>query len=267
MLTFVGLGLFDEKDITLKGLQAVRSADIVFLEAYTSCLMGTNIEKMEKLYGQKINILNREDVEVHPDWLKEACDKNVVFMTGGDTMASTTHIDLRLRAAGMGIKTEIIHGPSITSAVYGLSGLQNYRFGKSVSIPFPYTSNRGVRVVTETPYDTIASNKRSGLHTLVFLDIDSQKGYMTASEGLGLLMEVENKRQESIMDDTIAVGIARAGSHRPTVYADYASNFKNFNLGDPLHILIITGKLHFVEACALVTFAGAPPEIMEQFSK
>lgn len=274
MLIFVGLGLFDEKDVTLKGLEAIKNADIVYLEAYTSRLTGTDIKVMEKLYERKINVLFREDVEINTDWLSDALDKNVVFMTGGDTMTSTTHIDLRLRAAEMGIETKLIHGPSIISAVYGLSGLQNYKFGKSASIPFPYTSSRGVRVVTETPYDTILLNKKSGLHTLVFLDIDPEKGYMTAKDGLKLLMEVENKKSaenaedagtfENIVGNSIAIGIARAGSEKPCVYADFARNFEKFELGGPLQILVIAGELHLEEAKALVTFANAPVEILDE---
>lgn len=38
MLYFVGLGLGDEKDITVKGLEAVKSCDFIFLEGYTSIL-------------------------------------------------------------------------------------------------------------------------------------------------------------------------------------------------------------------------------------
>lgn len=38
MLYFVGLGLGDAKDITVKGLEIVKKADYVFLEAYTSIL-------------------------------------------------------------------------------------------------------------------------------------------------------------------------------------------------------------------------------------
>ena len=79
MLTFIGLGLFDEYDISLKGLEAVREADLVYAEFYTSCLMGTNLEKMEKLYGKKVFLLSREDVEQNPDWLIEAKDKNICF--------------------------------------------------------------------------------------------------------------------------------------------------------------------------------------------
>ena len=38
MLYLVGLGLGDAKDITVKGLEIVKRADYVFLEAYTSIL-------------------------------------------------------------------------------------------------------------------------------------------------------------------------------------------------------------------------------------
>lgn len=39
MLYVIGLGLSDEKDITVKGLEAVQSCERVYLEAYTSILM------------------------------------------------------------------------------------------------------------------------------------------------------------------------------------------------------------------------------------
>jgi hypothetical protein len=39
MFYFVGLGLSDEKDITVKGLEIVKRAERVYLEAYTAILM------------------------------------------------------------------------------------------------------------------------------------------------------------------------------------------------------------------------------------
>lgn len=39
MLYVIGLGLSDERDITVKGLDAVRSCERIYLEAYTSILM------------------------------------------------------------------------------------------------------------------------------------------------------------------------------------------------------------------------------------
>ncbi|MCX9010637.1 MAG: diphthine synthase [Candidatus Methanoperedens sp.] len=262
MLTFIGLGLYDEKDITVKGLEAVRRADLVFAEFYTSHPVGTTVEKMEEFYGKAITVLTREDVEQNPSWLSQAKEKNVVFLAGGDAMVATTHIDLRLRAADIGIDTAIIHAPSISSAVAGLCGLQNYRFGKSTTIPFPYT-RRGKTIVSEAPYDTIKMNKRNDLHTLVFLDINSERGFMQIREAVQILLEMEERRGEGVLVDALAVGVARAGSDSPSVHADYLGKLKDYDFGSPLHTLVIPASLHFIEAEALVKLCGAPSGIME----
>ena len=46
MLYLVGLGLGDIKDITVKGLEVVRKAKFVFLEAYTSILCSGGTEAL-----------------------------------------------------------------------------------------------------------------------------------------------------------------------------------------------------------------------------
>ncbi len=260
MLTFIGLGLYDEKDITVKGLEAVRNADMVYAEFYTSQLAGTTLEKIENLYGKKVIELTREDVEQKTEWLHNAKEKNVVFLSGGDAMVATTHIDLRLRAKDMGINTAIIHAPSISSAVCGLSGLQNYRFGKSTTIPYPYVRG-GKTIVSEAPYDTIRMNKKNDLHTLVFLDISTQ-GFMDIAKAVSLLSEAEARRGEGVLVNTLAVGIARAGSESPVVHADYLEKLRDYDFGAPLHVLVIPASLHFIEAEALVKLCGAPPEII-----
>ena len=248
MLTFIGLGLYDEKDISLKGLEAIREADVVYAEFYTSRLMGSSIERLVALYEKKVIVLSREDVEQRPkdSVLNDALDKNVVFLTGGDAMVATTHVDLRLRAKKLGIETGLVHGASIQSAVCGLTGLQNYRFGKSATIAFPYKDT-----VSETPYDTLLMNKKNGLHTLLFLDIDKDKGYMTVNRGLELLLKVEAKRRESAVAGALCVGIARAGSPAPCVKAGRVEELAAFDFGGPLHIMVMPAELHFLEAEAL----------------
>ncbi len=262
VLTFIGLGLYDEKDITVKGLEAAKKADAVFAEFYTSHLMGTTVEKLEEFFGRKITVLSREEVEQTPAWLTEGKEKNIVFLTGGDAMVATTHIDLRLRAHDLGIDTMIIHAPSISSAVSGLSGLQNYRFGKSTTIPFPYT-RRNTRVISEAPYDVIRMNKKNNLHTLVFLDIDREKGFMDIKTAISVLLELEERLGEGVLSNCLGVGIARAGSDSPTVHADYLPALKEFDFGGLLHVLIIPAQLHFIEAEALVKLCGAPPDILK----
>ena len=253
MLTFIGLGLYDQKDISLKGLEAIKEADVVYAEFYTSRLMGATLEDMQELYGKPVKVLLREDVEQHPKdtVLADAVDKKVVFLTGGDAMVATTHVDLRLRAKKMGIETRLVHGASIQSAVCGLTGLQNYRFGKSATIAFPYKD-----IISETPYDTISMNKKNGLHTLLFLDIDREKGYMTVNRGIELLLKTEERRKEGAVAGALCVGIARAGSPTPCVRAGRIEELQAFDFGGPLHIMVMPADLHFLEEEALQDLAG-----------
>lgn len=45
MFYIIGLGLGDERDITLKGLDAIRSSTRIYLEAYTS-ILGVSLENL-----------------------------------------------------------------------------------------------------------------------------------------------------------------------------------------------------------------------------
>ena len=53
MLYLVGLGLTDETDITVKGLDVVKKAERVYLEAYTSILL-VDKEKLVSLPGSLV---------------------------------------------------------------------------------------------------------------------------------------------------------------------------------------------------------------------
>jgi len=249
MLTFVGLGLYDLGDISIKGLECVRMADAVYLESYTSRLMGTDVPQMEAFFGKEIRVLAREDVEQDPrEIIERAAEGRVAFLTGGDPMVSTTHADLRMRAAAAGVATSIIHASSISSAVCGLSGLQNYRFGKSCSVPFPAKG-----WFPTAPVETVAANLALNLHTLVYLDIQKDR-YMRIPEAVALIEEMAEKR--GIEPPALYVGIARAGSEDPVVAAGSGARLKATDFGPPLHVLVVPAKLHPMEREYLETFAG-----------
>lgn len=250
MLTFVGLGLYDEKDVTLKGLEAIRDADVVYAEFYTAPLGGKTVERMEMVYGKRISVLERGDIEENAEEtiLKIAKNQKVVLLSGGDAMIATTHVDLRLRAIDMAIDTRIIHAPSISSAVAGLCGLQSYKFGKSATVAPPYKG-----LISEVPYDTVIANKERGLHTLLYLDIS-----MRIKDALKLLEAVEGKRKGEVLKESVIVGIARAGSDMPVVKADYLGALKSYEFGELPHVIVVPGDLHFLEKEALIMIAQAP---------
>jgi len=262
-LIFVGLGLCDEKDISLRGFEEIKEADAVFAELYTSLMLGLSVRRLGKLVGKKVSIVSRRVLEEEEGGaiLRQAKRGKTILLVPGDPLIATTHVDLRIRAQGQGIKTRIIHGASIISAVVGLSGLQNYKYGRSVTIPFPENG-----FISETPYRVIGENRKMSLHTLCFLDIRAdEKRYMTVKDGLETLLAMEKrKRSQVITKETLVVGIARAGSKTPIVKAGYVENVINYDFGSPPHTLIFPGKLHFMEAEALITLAGAPEEVRER---
>src|SRR5712664_495231 len=97
-LVFIGLGLDDERGITLRGLDEARAADLVFAEFYTSTLPGASIGAVEKLLERQIRRLSRQEVEDGQVLLAAAASGTVAFLVPGDPMSATTHVDLRIRA-------------------------------------------------------------------------------------------------------------------------------------------------------------------------
>lgn len=76
MLYFIGLGLGDAKDITVKGLEVVKSAKKVFLEHYTS-ILSCGKKDLEEFYGRNIILADRDLVESGADKILE--DAKVCF--------------------------------------------------------------------------------------------------------------------------------------------------------------------------------------------
>lgn len=258
MLIFVGLGLGRE-DISLDGLRETREVDFVYAELYTSAMPGLDLQGLERLIGKPVHVVDRETVEQHPDDILSAAKVGkVAFLVPGDPMVATTHVDLRLRAARAGIQTKIVHAASIGSAAAGLAGLQSYKFGRSATVPFPDNPS-------QAPYEVLAKNREQGLHTLLLLDIRAeQKRMMAANEAIEIMLGLDAKlRKTAFTPSTLAVVVARAGSDDAVVRADRADRLRKLDFGPPPHVLIVPGKLHFVEAEALKVFAGAPEDVVQ----
>jgi len=273
-LCFVGLGLYDEKDISVKGLERVRSADRVFLESYTAVLMGTTHEKLEAFYGRAVESLGRAEVEdgsvildaargereeqAGEESVGEGCPggKDVVLLVVGDALTATTHDSLRMDAQCSGIEVEVIHGASITSAV-SLLGLQNYRFGRTTTLVFPEKN-----YFPTSPYEIIRSNLEAGLHTLVLLDIRAdEERFMSIHDALDVLWLMEEKMSAEgkgglVSENLPICAVCRAGSPAPFLWSGTAGEARNVDFGPPLHTIVIPAKLNFAEKEFLEAFAS-----------
>jgi len=244
-LYFIGLGLSDEKDITVKGLETVKKCDIIYLEHYTS-LLSCSIKDLEKFYGKKIISADRNKTESdNNEIIENARTKEVAFLVIGDSMSATTHIDLMMRAKKEGIKCEVIHNASIMTAI-GITGLQLYKFGKTTSIPM---DNKNV----QTPYNVLKENLSLGMHTLFLFDLNpAENKFMSANDAIKYLLRVESEKKEKLFTEkTLCIGCARIGSKNQIIKAGTAKELLSFDFGKPVHCLIVPGKMHFMEEEAL----------------
>lgn len=126
MLYLIGLGLGDERDITVKGLEIVKrcvvsffcsfahpaevdwlmkqsgcrcnSCDKVFLEAYTSVL-GVDRNRLEAFYGREVLEADRDLVEQGADAiLQPAKTSDVAFLVVGDVFGYVCFVLVRFHA-------------------------------------------------------------------------------------------------------------------------------------------------------------------------
>ena len=83
-LYLIGLGLWDKKDISVRGLEAVKKCSKLFLESYTS-KMGCTIEDLSEYYGKTVTPAPRELVEKNSDTiLSDAKESDVALLVMGD---------------------------------------------------------------------------------------------------------------------------------------------------------------------------------------
>ena len=249
MLILAGLGLFDQKDLTIREIEEAKKADKAFIELYTSKWHGS-LENLKKLIGKKIEILTRKDLEENSDKiLTQAKTQNVIIFVPGDPMIATTHTSLIQQARKLGIKTKIIHNASIVSAI-GETGLHIYKFGPSVTIPFPEKTKGKL---PESVYDVIKMNKARGLHTLCLLDVIDERA-MEPKEAIEILLELENLRKENIIKkDSGIIVFSKAGSDEEKIVFDSIENLRGKSFDVPA-VIIIPGILHFTEREFLSAF-------------
>src|SRR3990172_3396629 len=246
-LVFVGFGLAGSVSLSLEGVVAAKAADKVYLEVYTSPSNDSLRRELEGIIGLEVELIGRETIEDGRRILEESKSLNVVLIAPGDSMVATTHMDLRIRAAAEGIDTGVVHNASILSALFGETGLHAYKFGKTV------TMARSGPTLHTTVYSTVFDNLVHRLHTIVLLEHDYVSGFffdpLSAIKGL---LDTEAELKQGIFDeDTLLIFASRIGRKDQLVVAGRISTLMQKDFGQPPHVLVVPGRLHFTEVDAL----------------
>ena len=204
MLYLIGLGL-DTKDLSLKAVECLKTADSILYEEYTASITSAYIREIEELAGKAPTKIQRSDLEDNvKKTVSAAKERNVVILFPGDPLVATTHHIIIEEAASQGIRTKVIHAPSIFTAAIGESGLDIYKFGPTATIP-----KISERYKPTSFVEVIKKNLSNKQHTLILFDVTPEQGNSINVEDAILTLLQASKG--TLDEDTKAVFMADLG--------------------------------------------------------
>ncbi|MDP7001462.1 MAG: diphthine synthase [Candidatus Poseidoniaceae archaeon] len=165
-LFLIGTGVGSATNMSLAGVKMASHSTHRFLENYTSMLDQSSLDCLVELVGD-ITTLQRNDIENPKMLLDLAKTSTVSLLVIGDPLQATTHVDLLLRCHDEKIPIQVIHATSVTTLVTGGLGLQNYRFGRQVTLAFPHGD-----YLPTSPIELLCESLYLGNHVLVLFDLD-----------------------------------------------------------------------------------------------
>ena len=261
-LYLVGMGLMDENDMTRRAISLAASCGEIFMEAYSARHVDADPKAISKALGRPVKALSRKEMKDGKVILVAAEAGEAALLCGGDPGFSTNHAELVIRAKRQGIEVRWIHAPSLFPAAAALTGLSPYRFGRTVGIV-----PRSGEPLSTKPLERMGKNLMNGYHTLILLEPDMEREppeHLLIPRALKIIGEMEEKEGlEMIGEDTLLCGIARPGSIEPVAVTGTMSKLEAVNWGEPLHTLVLPGKLGPLEAEGLVVLTGAPERILK----
>lgn len=201
-LWLIGIGPGDLGHMTERAKSIAKGCSKRYLEGYTAVLPKDQEELLEEVVGAWERLM-RPSVENPESLLEEARGESVALLVVGDPMQATTHIDLESRCMEEDVRFEVIPGMSATSLAVSLSGLQSYKFGRQVTLPYPYGEYLAV-----SPLEMIGNNRVNGLHTLVLLDLDpTGMGFdlptpMSPHQAVSILERMVEKTREEVSGES-----------------------------------------------------------------
>lgn len=248
-LWLIGVGPGNIGLMSTDAIETAKMCKYRFLEGYTALLPIEQEGELEKIVGQYKKIM-RPDVENPEELLELAQQSTVALMVVGDPLQATTHIDLQLRAAEANVNCHVIHGISITTIVTGVIGLQSYRFGRQVTLAYPYGD-----YLATSPFELILDNLERNLHTLVLLDLDpsgmgeGEQQPMNPETAIDVLRASAAKIGHDIEEWEIVL-CSDMGTKLQRISYGSLNHISELKNGD-IHCLVVPGRLDELEEEAL----------------
>ncbi|KAG2275299.1 hypothetical protein Bca52824_057854 [Brassica carinata] len=215
MLYIIGLGLGEESDITMRGLEAVKKSQKIYMDRKRSMI-------------------------------EEAIDNDIAFLVVGESVIPLERYwDLSSAAVmnDVGIcRLQLYHYGETVSTPFFTETWRPDSFYEKIK------KNRALGLHTLCLLDirvkepTFESLCRGGKKQY------EPPRYMTVNTAIEQLLEVEQKRGDSVYsEETECVGFARLGAEDQKILSGTMKQLESVDCGAPLHCLVIVGKTHPVE--------------------
>ena len=250
-LYLVGIGL-SEGQVSLEAIEALKRADVIYVEGYTSAFPTRVSDYVSRLIGRDVHEVDRRVLEDESGGvvLKNALmGMRVALVTVGDPMMATTHSALLSMASKLGVRVRVINGISIICASMGQAGLSIYKLGPVATVTYPRMG-----VLSTRAYEVLSENLKRGLHTLLLLDI-RDGGFMDFEDALAVLKDAESRVGGGLLSSGL-LGIFESRVGWPDQSIAVSRLDKPPKLREP-GVIIVPGLLNPVEEEYLVNVLGA----------
>ena len=244
-LYLVGLGVYKTPMIPQEWFKKIINSKYIFFEEYTSPTP-YDTQYLRKFFGRSdIQPIDRESLEVKiEEIVRKAMENDVSILVYGDPLIATTHKSLIVTSREMGVEYEILH--NVSSYLYAIteSGLDIYKIGPIGTLI------RGSIDINRSTLDKVMYNLEHGFHSPILLEYAAEENYMMhPSEAIEILKE-DDKLWKRILDNQSYILVLMALGFEKEYKLAYRpweiEEIKLLPEGYPA-IIIITGKLHFME--------------------
>lgn len=248
MFNLVGLGLNHIEQIKKNGLihDILQESEECYIDVYTNTIDDQTLTILKAL---NVNKADREFVESFKI-LENAKIRNVSLLVSGDPLFATTHNILLLECKKRDIPFRIVNNLSIYLAAISLSGLNNYKFGRTITLTKPenkFSENHDELLnYLNSTIEFLITNYANNLHTLILIDPN-----MELKDVIRIYSIFKEKYIE--LPENLLIMSRLLNDDQYIAYKNY-KHFDDIKIKKPFCIILPAKNLHFIEKEFLDTF-------------
>ncbi|MCX8166991.1 MAG: diphthine synthase [Candidatus Micrarchaeota archaeon] len=246
-LAGIGLNHIEQIKKNLIIQELLSKCKYCYVDVYTNYIDETTLTIFESLNVHKADRSFVESLEI----LNKANKEDVCLFVSGDPLYATTHSSLLIECKKRNIDFNVIHNVSVSQVAISLSGLNSYKFGRTVTLTkVNFQKSDKSEPLKDSNYSYIINNYKNNFHTLILIDPE-----LSTTEPFEIFKNY--KRIYKQLGNQLLVMSRLGNDDQKIVYTDYKDYeilIKNNLIKKPFCMILPAKNLHFSEVEFLETF-------------